>query len=44
MVQFGISDYLVFLPRGPPVLLVAGMFITVIFYVVASMDKTLSRS
>jgi hypothetical protein len=44
MVQFGIPDYPVFLTRGPSILLVADVSITAISCIVASVDKTLSRS
>jgi hypothetical protein len=44
MVQFGIPDYPFFLTRGPSILLVADMYITVVSYVVAFVAKTLSRS
>jgi hypothetical protein len=44
MVRFGILDCSIFLTRGPSVLLVADVLVTVVSYVVASMAKTLSRS
>jgi hypothetical protein len=44
MVQFGIPDYLVFLSWSLPAMLVADAPVMAISSVVASMDKTLSRS
>jgi hypothetical protein len=44
MVRFGILDCPIFFPQGLSVLLVADVPITVVSYIVASMDKILSRS
>jgi hypothetical protein len=44
MVQFSISDYPIFLLSDPFILLVANVSVTAVSCVVASMDKTLSRS
>jgi hypothetical protein len=41
MIQFGIPDCSIFLSRGPSVLLMADVSVTVISYIVASVAKTL---
>jgi hypothetical protein len=43
MVRFDISDCLVFLSLGSPVLLVVDVSVTAISYMIASMSKTLSK-
>jgi hypothetical protein len=44
MVWFAILDCLVFLLRGPSVLLVADISVMIVSYIVALIAKTLSRS
>jgi hypothetical protein len=44
MVWFGISDCLIFLSWGSPVLLVANVSVMVVSYVKASVAKTFSMS
>jgi hypothetical protein len=44
MDRFGVLDYLIFLSQGPPIILVAGMFVAAVSCIVAFIAITLSRS